>query len=75
MQNMRLAMSKFCDEWRHGLNGVYYDIKHDYLVLLFWVGNRFFISAEFADCKLEGTSKPYPSTKKAGLIYIGNLYD
>lgn len=54
-------------------DGVYYDTKHDYLVVLFFMGNRFYIEAEFDDCTLTGKSKPNGDPEKANLIYIGAM--
>lgn len=61
------------DEYKTWIDGVYYDVANDHLVLLLWVGNRFHLEADFNDCWMKAKSKPFPSTQKAGLIYVGEL--
>lgn len=54
-------------------DGVYYDAKRDYLVLLMWIGNKFYIDAKFDDLHLTGISRKNAYPKRAGLIYIGKF--
>lgn len=61
------------EEWRYAPGGVYYDFQEDHLVLLQWIGNRFYVEYETADVTVNAKSKRSPSTLKAGLIYVGEL--
>lgn len=52
---------------------VWYDTRFDHLVVLYWIGSRFYTEYEDKNVFVKGTSKRNGDPLKEYLVYVGEL--